>query len=164
MSDMTRRYLRSILNYDPETGEWRWRCRKSGRAALGQLAGSPGSQGRWDIRIDGKLYQAHRLAFLYMTGRWPFDQVDHRNGKRNDNRWSNLREATNGQNAMNQRRRADNTSGHKGIYSFPGGRWRAKIVVDGRQVYLGLFHRKEDAIAAYRAAAERYHGEFANPA
>jgi len=161
MAEMTRRYLRSLLNYEPKTGEWRWRYRKSGRAAIGQIAGSINSNGHRGIRIDGVMYQAHRLAFLYMNGTWPIDQVDHRNGVKDDNRWTNLREATNGQNSMNRGTRSDSRSGHKGVYLYGGDRFRAKIVVDGRQIYLGIFSTKEEAAAAYRVAADRFHGPFA---
>jgi hypothetical protein len=91
-------------------------------------------------------------------------QVDHINGDGLDNRRSNLRLATNAQNLQNQKRRSTNTSGYKGVSLYRDGRWSARIRANGRRVFLGYFATPELAHAAYCAAAEKYHGEFARTA
>jgi hypothetical protein len=88
------------------------------------------------------------LAFLFLLGRWPADEVDHINLIRSDNRWSNLREATSAENQI------------KGI-SKARGKWRAQIEIDGRGIYLGTFSSPKKAHAAYCHAAAKYHGRFA---
>jgi hypothetical protein len=94
--------------------------------------------------VDGYKSYAHRLAFLYMTGSLPPADVDHVNGVRNDNRWSNLRLATRSQNMWNVKRCT-------GAYQ-QNGRWYASIKVDGKRRSLGGYSTKEDASAAYHAA------------
>lgn len=98
---LTARYLRAVLSYDPETGVWRWRerpdvGRKWNARYAGKGAGCPDRRhgGRIQIRINGKNFFARRLAFLYMTGKWPRDEVDNKDGDPANETWSNLREAT----------------------------------------------------------------------
>ncbi|MGC1680705.1 MAG: HNH endonuclease, partial [Pseudolabrys sp.] len=83
--------LRKVLSYDPGTGKFRWRVTSGSRAVAGSIAGTRGSRGHHQIRIDGKLYQASRLAWLYMTGKWPKLEIDYINHKTSDARWTNLR-------------------------------------------------------------------------
>src|ERR1017187_4987511 len=135
---ITQDYLKSRLNYDPETGVFRWKLKRGCRAA-GQVAGcTKDDKDGWPyivIRVNNHLYYAHRLAFFYMTGRYP-DRADHRNGDTLDNRWRNLREATNAQNAMNSKTANNNTSGHKGVdWHKRAGKWRARIKLEGREKY-----------------------------
>lgn len=112
--------------------------------------------------VYGRKYEVHRLIWLYMIGEWPKDQVDHRDTDKTNNRWSNLREATVAQNSHNVSKRSRNKSGYKGVSKHTQtGRWEAKIAVSGKHKYLGLFANKEDAVAAYAAAASQMHGEFA---
>jgi hypothetical protein len=151
-----------FLSYDPATGHFMWRQRRGGRAVAGAEAGSINNRGyRW-ICIDGCLYLAHRLAWLYVYGVWPSAEIDHIDGDPANNRLANLREATRAENGRNLRRRADNTSGAKGVcFEKSVGRWRASINVNGSQRHLGYFNTVKDATAAYDAAALRHHGEFA---
>jgi len=108
------------------------------------------------------MYKAHRLAWLYVHGEWPPEQLDHINGQRDDNRVENLRSATRAENAGNSKRRADNTSGFKGVYwNAQRSKWQAKIRRGQLEKHLGLFVCKEDAAEAYRRAAADVFGEFA---
>jgi hypothetical protein len=105
---------------------------------------------------------AHRLAYLYMTGEWPPAGIDHRDTNRSNNRWNNLRAATQLQNSTNSSIRIDNTSGYKGVYWHIGARkWRAQIVSKGKIHLLGYFSTPQAAHRAYCEAAIRLHGEFA---
>ena len=102
---LTAEWLRAVLDYDPKTGLFHWRIDRGGRKArIGALAGSFDATGYIQIMIDGKNYKAHRLAWLYVTGNWPIGDIDHLNGERANNRWSNLREATKSINQQNPQR------------------------------------------------------------
>ncbi|WP_078452199.1 HNH endonuclease signature motif containing protein [Pseudomonas aeruginosa] len=112
----------------------------------------------------GKRQYAHRLAWLYMTGEWPSDQVDHVNCEKNDNRWSNLRIAGKSRNMQNIGLRSNNSSGFTGVgYHRQTGRWRAFIVDDGKMVHVGLFDTIDEAATARERAAKRQYGEFYHP-
>lgn len=156
--------LRDYLNYSPETGIFTWRTTRRRHWLLGTIAGAVHSGGYIRIYIDGREYYAHRLAWLYVHGEWPKHQIDHINGDRNDNRISNLREATSTQNHANTRIRSDNKTGMKGVSIHSGsGRWRARIMLGRKEKHLGFFETKEEAAEAYKAAAQERFGEFANP-
>jgi len=160
--ELTAKRLREVLHYDPETGVFTWAVTLSQRAIAGSVAGSVHASGYRYIGIDGQRYPAQRLAWLYMTGEWPSDLVDHENLTPGDDRWSNLREATRAQNAWNAPCHRDNTTGFKGVYWHKAaGKWMAQIKANGRLVYLGLFTDINAAAAAYAGAAHRFHGEFA---
>ena len=88
---LTANRLRKVLSYDPGTGKFRWRVTSGSRAVAGSIAGTRGHRGHHQIRIDGKLYQASRLAWLYMTGRWPKLEINFSNRNTSDTRWANLR-------------------------------------------------------------------------
>jgi HNH endonuclease len=107
--------VHELFFYDPHTGVF---LRRQPQASehVGDVAGCRTSEGYWRIHVDGRSYFAHRLAWLYMTGKWPKDQIDHINLDGSDNRWGNLRGATNGQNQANSLTRGHNTSGFKGAY------------------------------------------------
>lgn len=168
MSGLTADELREFLVYNSETGEFFWRessCLRH-RVWFGKRAGSPHNRGYRQTSFRGKRYTEHRLAWLYMTGKWPSHQIDHINGQRSDNRFSNLREATQAENSANMKRKKK--SGLKGAYKQPcageGEIWMSQIVVNGKMIYLGRFRTEELAHAAYAEAAKKYFGEFARPA
>jgi hypothetical protein len=163
---LTAEKVREALDYDPETGVFLWkvdRCArgKGVRMRAGSLAGGPTACGYWRVFI-GRNYQAHRLAWLYVYGEWPSREIDHIDGDRRNNRIANLRLATSLQNKGNMKRRADNSSGFKGvIFCKFTGRWRSRIRHNGRVHCLGRHSTPEAAHVAYREAAERLFGEFA---
>lgn len=152
--------LHALLNYDPVTGCFTWLVAR-GSARQGDRAGAVNSKhGYREIGLDDENYRSGPLAWLYMTGSWPGHLVDHRNGKRDDDRWRNLRRATYEKNAQNSARHRDNLSGFKGVSLHMTGKWRARIRLNGREKSLGLFDTPESASLAYEAAARASYGEF----
>lgn len=145
----------SILSYSPETGELRWLSTGKGRKRA--EAGCLRRDGYRLIRINKRLYLAHRLAWLVTYGVWPSEDIDHINGVRSDNRIANLRDVPRRVNLENQRSpRSDNKSGALGVTKW-GGRFLARIQVRGSSVHLGSFGTVEDASAAYLSAKKRLH-------
>lgn len=155
--------VREALHYEPDSGVFTWAKQLSNRNGVGKRAGVICKQhGYRIIGIDGKTYHAARLAWLWMTGRWPDDRVDHINMDRSDDRWRNLREATHSQNLGNTRRWAHNSSGYKGVHLDGGsGKWRARITHQGKTTCLGLHATPSAAHAAYCVAAQDLRGAFA---
>ncbi|MBI2718138.1 MAG: HNH endonuclease [Rhizobiales bacterium] len=154
--------LRFLLSYDPESGVFRWRAKPNKRTNVGAIAGFTDCWGHRRIEVEGVRIKAHRLAWLFVCGEWPRFVLDHINGNPDDNRIANLRPATASQNMQNSRRYSTNTSGYKGVsLCRQTRRWRAKIVVNGRNVHLGRFLSAEQARSAYASAAAEYFGEFA---
>ncbi len=149
--------LRELLHYDPQTGVFTWKVAVAQCIAIGDVAGGLRTDGYLAIKLAGKSYFAHRLAWRYVRGRWPKKHVDHWNGRRADNRFTNLREATKAQNAQNVRKAyANNQSGFLGVGADKN-RWRARIRIDGHLCSLGYFNTPEAAHAAYLAAKRQLH-------
>lgn len=153
--------LREVLHYDRETGVFTWRVHKGSKAVRGQVAGAVEPAGYRQIRIDGTLHRAAKLAWAYVTGAFPASIVDHKSRNRGDDRFDNLRLATTPQNAFNSTRHADGAAGLKGVHRHVDGRWRAQIKRGPKRLHLGLFTTAEEAHAAYCAAASDSFGEFA---
>lgn len=146
-----------LLEYNPETGEFTWKvyldCARRRHGMSGKKACSVNADGYISIMIDGRNYPAHRLAFLLVTGYFPDKQVDHINHIRDDNRWENLREFDHIQNSRNLAMPRHNTSGATGVSWFrSGGKWRAYISRDRKQINLGLFEDFFDAVCARKSA------------
>jgi hypothetical protein len=151
--------LRELFDYDPETGAFIRLVHRGGEHP-GAVAGSIDDyNGYIRIGVDGVNYKAHRLAWLYVTGEWPNDVLDHINLDRSDNRFGNLRLATVAENNQHVHApRSDSKSRRRGVTWFPSrGVWRATINVNGRQRHLGYFHDLEEASGAYEAAKAALH-------
>ena len=159
--ELTQERLKELLHYDPETGAWTWLVDRGG-ARKGKRAGCLAPNGYWYVRVNGYLHLSHRLAFLYMLGKLPDDEVDHINCLPSDNRWTNLRPCTRTQNEYNSGPRRNNKTGMKGVY-FCKRRQRfiSRIRDKGKHRWLGQFLTATEAAAAYNVAAIQLHGEFA---
>ncbi len=161
--DLPAERLRELLNYDPKTGIFTWRIDRRAKARPGSLAGTITPSGYRNIWTDGYNYRAHRLAWLYVYGKWPAGQIDHINRVRSDNRIANLRIVTHAQNMENRKVQRNNTSGYTGVYpDRDGRRFSARISSNGKWLYLGHFKTAELAYAAYCKAAAELHTH--NPA
>lgn len=161
---ITQSRLKEVLFYDPETGDWFWivdRRGRGGRAKAGTKAGAISNKGYLIIGIDGKRYSGHRLAFLYMTGNWPKDNIDHEDLDRADNRWDKIREASFAENRVNSGPSRNNKLGVKGVRSRSNGKFLAEITINRKSKYLGTFDNIDDAASAYIKAAKEQYGEFA---
>ena len=158
---LTQLRANELLEYRPDTGNIHWRVQR-GRVNAGDIAGKPKENGYIQIRVDGRMHYAHRLAFLLMTGEFPSKDVDHINRDRADNRWLNLREATRSQNLANTKQR--DRSLPKGV-SFEARSkvkpYVARIFARGRNYHLGSFASISEAEQAYLAKSRELFGEFA---
>lgn len=165
---LTQEIVKEFLDYDPETGKltWRERDRKwftsdrtcnswNVRFPRKEAFTSLNNGGYLEGKILGKYYKAHRVIWLWMTGEWPKEQVDHINHDRTDNRWCNLREASRLENYRNQSQYKNNKSGCTGVCK-QGLKWYTQIAVDGKNVYLGRYNSYDDAVAIRKEAEVKY--------
>jgi hypothetical protein len=160
---ITSEELRQLLDYCEATGEFRRKVPTYRRNNVGEIAGSVGKNGYVYIRVNGRKYLAHRLAYLYVFGKFPNGLLDHRNRNPADNRIANIRDASLAENSANAKIRRDNSSGARGVTrTADGKRWRARGHVDNKEIHLGIFSRFDDAVQAYRSFAEKTFGEFFN--
>ncbi|ABV26559.1 HNH endonuclease [Xanthomonas phage Xop411] len=156
-SDLKLEDVDQLLAYDPATGELRWKVSR-GTAKAGSVTGCTDSKGYLRVKLHGKLYYAHRLAWLLHTGSWPSKHLDHKNGQKYDNRIENLRECDNLENHQNQKKRSDNISGVTGVsWNKQNSKWQSRICFAGKEIFLGLFTTIEEASAARAAAKQKYH-------
>jgi len=152
---LDQQYLRDILQYNPCSGAFFWRATSRPKASLNKEAGYVHKTlGYRIIMVDGINYYAHRLAYFYVTGRWP-EFIDHINRIRDDNRWGNIRECSRHENQANMSMHKDNKSGYIGVsWNKKENKWVSNICRKGCRKRLGSFNTKEEAIAA-RKGAER---------
>lgn len=155
---LTQKQLKETLHYNPETGMFTWLTVNSNRVKIGGLAGwLDKTTGYSRININKKSYQAHRLAFLYMSGRWPKHEIDHDNHIRNDNRWPNLSEVTHKENVKNMSLSKKNTSGVTGVcWHKKAGKWHVQVYAAGVKPHFGLFIDKFEAICCRMSANNKY--------
>ena len=155
--ELTQERLKELLNYDSETGIFIWLERR-GSTPKGSRAGAANTNGHIKIVVMGVAYLAHRLVWLYHSGMWPANEIDHVNGVRDDNRRCNLRECTHAENMQNRRTPSNNKSGHIGVsWSSAAGKWAARIQSSGKTYNIGVFSSVEDAASAYREAKAIMH-------
>lgn len=160
---LTQERLKQLLSYDPETGLFVRLCGR-GSSKAGSVVARRNRDGYCRIYIEGREYLCHRLAFLYMTGSLPSQEVDHLNHVRDDNRWANLRQASHKQNCKNKGRYANSSKIYPGVaWSERAKKWIATIWSDGKQTHIGTFTGPDEAILA-RKHAEKAHGFHINHA
>ena len=154
---ITQELLKELLHYDPLSGIFTNKVNRGTRAIKGEQAGHVDTQGYVIINIDYKKYAAHRFAYLYMTGDFPKNDIDHIDHNKSNNKWSNIRSVSIGDNSKNLPKRKDNTSGFTGVsWSKNRNRWRAEITVNKKIVRLGEFFDLSDAINARKQANIKY--------
>lgn len=157
--------VRQFLDYDHETGVFRWKNRTGAMARFnGRVAGTTNRFGYVLIGLNGVQKQAHRFAWLYVHGEWPTEEIDHIDRNPSNNAIANLRLASSSQQKMNRGVQSNNRAGLKGAFYHAchhGKKWRSQIKVGDRLIFLGYFHTPQDAHRAYVTAALRYYGEFA---
>ncbi len=152
------------VDYDPETGVFTRKVHARNGATTGSVSSATSNgHGYARMGIKRRRYYVHRLAWFYMTGDWPIDEIDHANRDRSDNRFDNLRLASRTQQMGNTPLSPKSTSGVRGVYwAVRQKKWRAYITKNDKTVDLGGFGSLEQAAQVRRAAAIDYFGSFAN--
>lgn len=156
--------IQAKFTYEPRTGRLLWKADVRGRGGQQRagtvVIGRIDSQGYRDAAVGRVRVRQHIIAWVLMKGDWPQDQIDHRNRKRLDNRWRNLREATQANQSRNASLRSDNVTGYKGVVVTRGGRYAAHITHSGWSCYLGTFDTARAASAHRKEVAKKLHGSF----
>jgi hypothetical protein len=155
---LTQTELKRILNYNPSTGIFT-RLVAAGPVKAGATANFHDARGYIIIRIANKDYKSHRLAWFYMMGYWPKQEIDHINGVKNDNRWENLRDVNRTVNCQNLRNpKANNKSGYLGVYwSKQNKKWRVRIEVNYKKIHFGYFDNVHEAAERYLSKKRELH-------
>lgn len=154
---LTQSQLKELMHYCPETGEFT-RLKASGAYKVGSKVGSVDVHGYIQIRIGPKNYKGHHLAWLYVYGHLPIEDLDHADRNRANNAIANLRYLTAQQHREHRGRNKNNTSGYRGVsYDKFTGRWRAQLKTNYGSVWLGRHDTAEVAYEAYKRGAAQYH-------
>lgn len=149
---LTRDRLLEVLDYNQETGIFIWKIKLSARGAVGKKAGT-NTYGYNAINIDGVRYFAHRLAWLYVHGYWPKQEIDHIDRNRSNNSINNLRDVSRTVNALNNSPQLINSSGVKGVtFCKDRNQWQAQINIMGKNITLGRYQSLDEAAIAYKSA------------
>ena len=145
--------IKSVLNYEKETGVFTWSVYRSHNALRGESPGRLDKDGYLRITVFEKEYSASRLAWAFVHGKFPDEQIDHINGNKLDNRIENLRACTQAQNQQNK--------ASVGVaFNKSNNKWQAQIKKSGKNYYLGCFADKDEAIEAYRKKSVDLFGEY----
>jgi hypothetical protein len=151
---LTQNRLKKLLDYNPDTGIFNRRM-ANGRL---KILKSLNQDGYIRFQLDKKFYFAHTLAWLYMTGKMPTLEIDHKNRIKTDNTFNNLREATRSEQCQNKDLPINSTSGFKGVsWKKAQNRWFAHIKLKGKKYHLGYYNDINDAIVARKQAELIYH-------
>ncbi len=156
---LTQTRLKELLHYCPITGVFTWKVARRGAALAGSVAGCVTSSGYRGISVDSVVFRASHLAWLYVYGRLPDSFIDHIDTNPTNDKINNLREATIAENNQNVvRARKNNLTGLLGVgWHEKDGMWRARITLNGVQMFLGNFNTKEAAHQAYVSAKKQLH-------
>ncbi len=159
---ITAETVRKLFNYNPEEGHLRWKVSRP-KAIKGGIAGYISkSDGYRYVCFDYNEMLSHRIIWLWMTGAWPKCQIDHKNRIKSDNRWTNLREATNSQNNVNRPSGKSSNTGVTGVwYDKKRDQYRVKIQVKGHEYTIGRYNTFEEAKMWRKLAEEEFYGDFA---
>lgn len=158
---ITQARLKQLLHYNPRAGVFTWRVTRGGKARAGTRAGHVTKYGYRTICVGGRAVMAHVLAWLYVRGRLPKKEVDHKSRRRDDSRFSNLRAASSLQNCRNKSLYKNNKSGYPGVHWHKRDRvWLANIRVKKWLVHLGYFTQKNAAVDARKSAEVEYFGRY----
>lgn len=158
---LTQEKLKELIDYNQETGIFTNKVTRNSRAVKGAQL-NPKNHGRYGVVTINKIkYRLHRLAWFYVYGIWPENQIDHINGDTTDNRICNLRDATNQQNQYNSKV-INKSSKFKGVHfeSFTN-KWKVQIRINKKQVTIGRYKTEVEAAKAYDSKAKEVFGEFA---
>jgi hypothetical protein len=163
-NDLTQAQVRELFDYDPSAGHLIWKIERY-RKHPGDIAGCDHFRRNGyktvTVSINYKRYLAHRIIWLWVTGKWPVEEIDHKDGDGSNNRWSNLREATKLQNGSNLPIKRNNKTGVAGVaVDKRRGDYRARIMVNRKEIYLGNFPTIKEAAEARRLAEQKYFGEY----
>ena len=154
---LTQERLRFLMDYDPDTGVFTRKVKVKNQPA-GTIVGTSGTSGYLQCSIDGNPYKMHRLAWLYIHGKWPADQIDHINHITSDNRLCNLRAVSCAENHQNRARKTNSSSGYLGVtWHKRERRWQAQLEVNGKAIHLGSYQDLGLAIAARKQAELKFH-------
>lgn len=151
----TQEELKSIFEYNPESGVVKWKDGVS-NMVKGSVAGCINKSGYKIVTIKGKSFRLQRMIWIFMFGYIPSGYfIDHINGNKTDNRLQNLRLATNSQNQQNRPAPKNSSSGYRGVtYHKAVNKWMARICHKGQRKTIGFYDSPEDAYEAYKAEAK----------
>jgi hypothetical protein len=153
--------LKSLIHYNPDSGEFTWLKDSKNQKDYGDRAGYVSVDGYVVITIEQVQHRAHRLAWFYMTGERP-ESVDHANRIKSDNRFCNLRASTLQQNNCNKGLTVRNTSGVLGVsWCKKRCRWKVQVKSFGHDFYFGMFDDIELAGLVAEEARAKIHGDYA---
>lgn len=157
---ITAQELQQIVEYFPESGIFLWKVTKGNYVKAGKEFGSWDLYGYKTVRINRKSYKLHRLAWLYVYGKMPENDIDHINGIRHDNRISNLRDVTRRTNLENQtilKRQKKHTTLIGAYFDVRKNTYYSRISIKNKSIHLGTFKTEQQAHDAYVAAKRKFH-------
>jgi hypothetical protein len=146
MNEITQERLKEVMRYEPETGHWFWvKPPKYNNNLVGKKTGTKDVDGRIRVRVDKKTYRSYRLAWLYMTGEWPKNDIDHIDGNPGNDKWANLRDISRGENVRNQK-----SKGYR--WNSERQKWECRYMLNYKTIFVGRFETEQEAKTAYEKA------------